>query len=406
MFEQPSGALAGLRVIDFSRVLGGPYGTQLLADHGAEVIKVEPPQGDETREWGPPFEPPEESGKKRSSYYLAINRNKRGFALDLSKPEGRAVAFKLLEGADVMVENFKPGTLEKWGMGYEDVLKEQFPKLIHCRISGFGEDGPLGNFPGYDAVAQAMAGLISVNGAPESGPVRMGVPIIDLATGLNAVIGILMALFERQRSGQGQFIETTLYDTGISLMHPHGINWLMSGKEPALTGNAHTNVAPYDLFETASGPIFLGIGNTGQFEKACKLLGREDLATDPRYATNALRLENRSALTVDLAAALGSREAEPICLELLKAGVPAGPAHTIGQVLSHDHTKARKMVIDEEECKGIASPIKLSRTPGERKDTPPRFGGDARDILAGLGYDETAAEALIASGIVPVQGKD
>ncbi len=406
MTEQHSGALSGLRVVDFSRVLGGPYGTQLLADHGAEVIKVEPPQGDETREWGPPFEPAEESGKKRSSYYLAINRNKCGFALDLSKPEGREVAFKLLEDADVMVENFKPGTLEKWGMGYEKVLKERFPKLVHCRISGFGEDGPLGYFPGYDAVAQAMAGLISVNGSPESGPVRIGIPIIDLATGLNAVIGIMMALFERQRSGKGQFIEATLYDTGISLMHPHGINWLMSGKEPKLTGNAHSNVAPYDLFDTATGPIFMGIGNSGQFEKACKLLGREDLAQDPRYATNALRLENLETLTVELATALASRDGEAFCLELLKAGVPAGPAHTVGQVMSHEHTLAREMVINEKDVKGIATPIKLSRTPSTRREAPPRFGGEAQKILSGLGYDEAAIDELIASGIVPIPNKD
>jgi len=405
MTDHPTGALKGLRVIDFSRVLGGPYGTQLLADHGAEVIKVEPPQGDETREWGPPFEPEEESGKKRSSYYLAINRNKRGFALDLSKPEGREIAFKLLEDADVMVENFKPGTLEKWGMGYEEVLKERFPRLIHCRISGFGDDGPYGNFPGYDAVAQAMTGLISVNGAPESGPVRIGIPIVDLASGLNAVIGIMMAIFERQTSGKGQFIETALYDVGVSLLHPYGINWLMSGKEPVLTGNAHSNVAPYDLFETASGPIFFGIGNTRQFEKACALLAREDLSADPRFATNALRLEHREALTAELATALKSRDGEAFCTELLKAGVPAGPAHTVGEMLTHDHTKAREMVIDEESCKGIATPIKLSRTPANRTEAPPRFGGEARDILAGLGYAESEIDNLIQSGIVPVDPK-
>jgi formyl-CoA transferase len=291
-------------------------------------------------------------------------------------------------------------------MGYDDVLKARFPKLIHCRISGFGQDGPLGQFPGYDAVAQAMTGLISVNGAPESGPVRIGIPIIDLASGLNAVIGILMALFERQRSGHGQFIETTLYDTGVSLMHPHGINWLMSGKEPALTGNAHPNVAPYDLFDTATGKIFLGIGNTRQFEKACTLLSREDLASDPRYATNALRLENRTALTAELAAALAARDGEAFCLELLKAGVPAGPAHTVGEVLSHPHTAARGMVIDEDTVKGIATPIKLSRTPSTRRATPPRFGGEAHEILAGLGYDDIAIAELINSGAVPLAKKD
>ncbi len=403
MNDKVSGALSGLRVIDFSRVLGGPYGTQLLADHGAEVIKVEPPQGDETREWGPPFEPVEASGKKRSSYYLAINRNKRGFALDLSKPEGREVAYRLLESADVMVENFKPGTLEKWGMGFEEVLKARFPRLIHCRISGFGSDGPLGGYPGYDAVAQAMSGLISINGSKASGPVRIGAPVIDIASGLNAVIGILMALYERQSSGLGQSVEATLYDTGISLLHPHGINWLMSGKEPALTGNAHSNVAPYDLFETKTGPLFLGVGNDGQFRKACQLLGCEELLEDARFSTNALRLKHREALTALLAEVLKTLEAEPLSRALLEAGVPAGPANTVGQVLSHPHTHARNMVINKDDCKGMATPIKLSRNPAMSSTAPPAFGGDARQILVELGYDEGAIDSLIAEGIVPLK---
>lgn len=397
-------ALAGLRIIDFTRVLGGPSATQILADHGADVIKVEPPQGDETREWGPPFEAAEASGKKRSSYYLAINRSKRGIALDLRTPEGRDIAFRLLESADVMIENFKPGTLEKWGMGYEEVLAEKFPKLIHARISGFGEHGPLGHYPGYDAVAQAMSGLISVNGAPESGPVRIGVPLVDLATGLNIVIGILMALQERHRSGKGQFVEATLYDTGLSLMHPHSANWLMSGKLPKLTGNAHTNVAPYDLFPTKKGMLFLGIGNDAQFAKACKLLGHPELATDPRFATNTLRLENREAMTAELSAILMTHEAEEISHALLEAGVPAGPAHNVGEALSHPHTMAREMVIEEDGYRGVASPIKFSRTPAAFHDTPPEFGEDTRDVLHELGFGDDDIAALIDRRIV--FGKD
>ena len=406
MSNPSKGALAGLRIIDFSRVLGGPYATQMLADHGADVIKVEPPAGDETREWGPPFEEAEPTGKKRSSYYLAINRNKRGFALDLSKPEGREVAFKLLEDADVMVENFKPGTLEKWGMGYEDVLKEKFPELIHARISGFGDNGPLANFPGYDAVAQAMTGLISVNGQESSGPVRIGVPVIDLASGLNAVIGIMMAVFERQASGRGQFVETTLYDTGVSLMHPHSINWLMSGKEPQLTGNAHTNVAPYDLFETAKGSMFLGIGNDRQFAKAAKVLGKPELATDPRFTTNSLRLKNRKALTVELNEILKTHEAAEVCHELLLAGVPAGPAHTVGEVLSHPQTLARDMVLEEDGYKGVGTPVKFSRTPGGFHTKPPTYGGDSAEVLQGLGYDEAEIAQLVEAGIVPIAPKE
>lgn len=201
MSEASSGALAGIKVIDLSRVLGGPYCTQMLGDHGAEIIKVEPPQGDETRTWGPPFQ------GDAASYFIGVNRNKRGIVLDLSKPQGREVLFRLLDGADVLVENFKTGTLEKWGMGYEDVLKARFPRLIHCRVSGFGADGPLGGYPGYDAVVQGMAGLMSVNGEPDGAPVRVGVPVVDLATGMNATIAILMAVIERARSGKGQFVE-------------------------------------------------------------------------------------------------------------------------------------------------------------------------------------------------------
>ncbi len=396
----PQSALAGLRVIDFTRVLGGPSATQILADHGAEVIKIEPPQGDETREWGPPFEAAEASGKKRSSYYLAINRSKRGMAIDLKTDKGRALAFRLLETADVMIENFKPGTLEKWGMGYEEVLQAKFPKLIHARLSGFGENGPLGHYPGYDAVAQAMSGLISVNGAPESGPVRIGVPLVDLATGLNLVIGILMALQERHRSGKGQFVEATLYDTGLTLMHPHSANWLMSGKLPKLTGNAHTNVAPYDLFPTKTGMLFLGIGNDKQFAKACKLFGHPDLATDPRFATNSLRLENLAELTKELSAILMTHDAEAISHDLLEAGVPAGPAHNVGEALSHEHTKARGMVIEEDGYRGVASPIKFSRTPAAFHDKPPRFGQDTDRILNELGLSDEEIADLKATNIV------
>ncbi len=199
-----AGALAGLKVVDLSRVLGGPYCTQILSDHGASVIKVEPPGGDETRSWGPPFV------GDTASYFLGVNRNKRDIVVDLSKPEGREVVLRLLADADVLVDNFKTGTMEKWGLGFEAVLRERFPRLIHCRVSGFGADGPLGGAPGYDAVAQAIGGLMSVNGDPHSGPTRIGIPIVDMATGLNAVIGILLALAERQRSGLGQFVDATL----------------------------------------------------------------------------------------------------------------------------------------------------------------------------------------------------
>ena len=299
-------ALTGFRVIDLTRVLGGPYCTQILGDHGAEIIKVEPPQGDETRDWGPPF------AGDYASYFAGVNRNKRSIALDLSREQGRAVVMRLLEGADVLVENFKTGTLEKWGMGYEQCLKARYPRLIHLRVSGFGADGPLGGYPGYDAVVQACAGLISINGSPACGPVRVGTPLVDLRAGLIAVNGILMAALERERSGLGQSIEVTLYDSAISLLHPHAANWFMSGKTPQLAGDSHPNISPYDQFATASCRIFLAIGNDRQFRRLCEELGRPEMAADARFAGNAQRIANRAALTAELESLFAKRDGEAL----------------------------------------------------------------------------------------------
>ena len=232
------GALAGLKVVDLTRVLGGPYCTMILSDHGADVIKVEPPQGDETRDWGPPFDEAHDA-----SYFLGVNRNKRGLALDIGKPAGREVLMRLLQDADVLVENFKPGGMEKWGIGYA-TLEPLFPKLIHCRVSGFGAEGPLGGLPGYDAIVQAMVGLMSINGTSNTGPLRIGTAVVDIATGLYSTIAILMALQERARSGRGQFLDMTLHDCGIALLHPAAANYLLSGKPPVATGNPTATSRP------------------------------------------------------------------------------------------------------------------------------------------------------------------
>lgn len=388
-------ALSGIKVVDLSRVLGGPYCAQTLADHGAQVIKVEPPQGDETRSWGPPFD---DTGL--AAYYLGVNRNKQGMVIDLSRSEGRGIVLRLLEDADVLIENFKIGTMERWGLGYEEVLRERFPRLIHCRVSGFGADGPLGGAPGYDAVAQAMGGLMSINGSPESGATRIGVPIVDLTTGLSATIGVLLALAERNRSGVGQFVDATLYDTAISLLHPHASNWFISGNPPRRSGNAHPNIVPYDKYPTGTCEVFLGIGNSGQFRKFCAYLGKPELADDLRFVNNSDRIANRVALRELLEMELSHVDGHALCENLIAAGVPAGPVLSVPEVLTHPHTLHRKMAITTPTYTGTGIPVKLSRTPGDITRPSPAFGQHTRDVLHAHGYTPDEVQALLDEGVV------
>jgi formyl-CoA transferase len=388
------GALAGLKVVDLTRVLGGPYCTMILSDHGADVIKVEPPQGDETREWGPPFNEAHDA-----SYYLGVNRNKRGMALDLGKPAGRAVLLRLLEGADVLVENFKPGSMEKWGIGY-DTLAPLFPRLVHCRVSGFGADGPLGGLPGYDAIVQAMVGLMSVNGDKTTGPLRLGTPVVDLATGMYSTIGILMALQERARSGLGQYLDMTLHDCGMALLHPSAANFMLNGKRPVGVGNAHSNIAPYDTFPTATCDVFLAIGNDGQFRKLLTAIGREDLTADPRFISNAARVTNRVDLTKILTHAFATEDGQALSGRLSKLGLPAGPVLHVDEALVAPHTAARAMITEKDGFRALGTPIKLSRTPGGTRAVPPRFGEHSAAILAEHGYSADEIQELVSQGVL------
>jgi crotonobetainyl-CoA:carnitine CoA-transferase CaiB-like acyl-CoA transferase len=387
------GALEGLKVIDLSRVLGGPYCGQMLADHGAEVIKIEPPQGDETRLWGPPFD-----AEGISAYFAGINRNKRKIALDLSKAAGREVLLRLLEDADVLIENFKTGTMEKWGLGY-DTLSKTLPRLVHARVSGFGADGPLGGFPGYDAMVQASAGLVSVNGAPESGPVRIGVPVVDLSTGMNACIGVLMALYERNRSGKGQFIDVTLYDSAIALHQPHAPNYFMAGQKPKLHGNSHGNLAPYCNFPTRGRNIVVGAGNDGQFRKLCQMLGKPELADEPRFKTNKDRVVHKTELEAELRALTKDRDGESFANELMQNGVPSGAVMEVPDVMEHPHTRHRGMVWEKDGYRNVGNPVKLSRTPPAVRSKPRKFGIDTRAVLAERGYSAAEIDQLVASGV-------
>src|ERR1700751_312705 len=279
-----SAALAGIRVVDLSRVLAGPMCAQILSDHGAEVIKVESPSGDDTRALGPPF-----NADGDAAYYSSLNRGKTCIIIDLGRPRGREILERLLQNADVVIENFLPGTMEKWGISYEGGMRERFPRLIYCSITGFGTDGPLGKLPGYDAVLQAICGLMSVNGDATSGPMGVGAPIVDHLTGYTALVGILLALYARHTSGRGQRVEATLFDTALSLLVPHAANFFESGKAPGLLGSAHPNISPYDRFKCGDGDIFLGILNRAQFERFCTTIGRPDLAADERFSANASR---------------------------------------------------------------------------------------------------------------------
>ena len=369
-----TGSLQGIQVIDLSRVLGGPYCTQILGDHGADVLKIEPPQGDETRGWGPPFK------DGVSSYFTGLNRNKTGRVMDLTQPAQREELLALLANADVLVENFKTGTLEKWGLGF-DVLHAKFPRLVHCRVSGYGADGPLGGLPGYDAAIQALSGIMSVNGEAGGDALRVGLPVVDMVTGLNAALGIMFALNERQKSGLGQFVEAALYDCGISLLHPHAANHLMDGRTPRRSVNAHPNIYPYDTFATQTEPIFLAVGNDKQFASLCAVLGVDVLAIDPLFLTNAQRSVNRAALKQRLEAAQQHMACADLSAQLNAKGVPNAPILDVAQSLAHPHTAHRNMVVkktfgdgsNSRDYSGIGSPIKLSRTPASYRLPPPIF---------------------------------
>ncbi|WP_027013801.1 CaiB/BaiF CoA transferase family protein [Comamonas composti] len=359
-----TGALAGIKVLDLSRILGGPLCGQILGDHGADVLKVEPPQGDDTRSWGPPFQ------DGVASYYRGLNRNKRTQFLDLASDPGQQAVLALMAQADVVLENFKIGTMERWGIGWEQ-MRERFPSLVWCRVSGFGADGPLGAWPGYDAAVQAMTGLMSVNGQADGPALRVGLPVVDMVTGLNAVIGVLLALQERQRSGLGQLVDASLYDSGISLLHPHAANWFMSGKTPQRTGNAHPNIYPYDSFATGGSPVFLAVGNDRQFGLLCAHLDCQALAVDVRFATAGQRSSHRHELKPLLEEVLQAHDGPVLAEQLMALGVPAAPVLDVEAALEHPHTLHREMVVEmDDDYRGLGAPVKLSRTPASYRYKP------------------------------------
>lgn len=401
MTETPTAApLAGRRVLDLSRVLAGPWCTMVLADLGAEVTKVEHPRGgDDTRHWGPPYAGGE------SAYYLCANRNKRSIALDISKPEGQRIVRELAADADVLVENYKLGGLDKFGLDYAAIAAIN-PRIVYCSISGYGRTSPIAERPGYDYVIQAEGGLMSVTGPVDGEPMKVGVAVADLFTGMAAAQAILAALIAADRDGVGQHIDMALYDCQLAMLANVGSAALVAGSEPRRYGNGHPTVVPYQLFDTSDGQVVIAVGNDAQFAAMCtKLLGRADLAADERFATNSARVSNREALLAELIPLIAAKPTAWWLDGLREAGVPTGEVRGVGAALAAPETAARGMVATvphptAEQVKLVASPLKLGRTPVVDPVAPPLLGQDSREVLARLGYDGAIIDRLIADGIV------
>jgi formyl-CoA transferase len=375
--------LQGIRVLDLSRVLAGPYCTMVLGDLGADVIKVEPPEGDETRGWGPPFAGGE------SAYYLCVNRNKRGIVVDLKTDEGKKVLRELALQSDVLVENFRPDTLKKFDLDFE-TLYELNPKLIYCSITGFGQTGSMKDKPGYDFMIQATGGLMSISGEPEGEPMKTGVAVVDLFAGQNAVIAILAALQARTLTGRGQHLDIALFDSQLGWLANVASNYLISGKLPQRHGNAHPNIVPYQSFQASDGWFAIAVGNDRQFARLCDLLGRPELGTDGKFVTNSARVENRKELISLLASIFKTASVSDWLTKLDAAEIPCGPINNFEQVFSMPNVKEREMLVKMShptigELPLVASPLKMSETPVEYRLPPPLMGEHTEEILRELG---------------------
>jgi crotonobetainyl-CoA:carnitine CoA-transferase CaiB-like acyl-CoA transferase len=406
----PAMALSGLRVLDLSRVLAGPWCTQTLADLGADVIKVERPgSGDDTRGWGPPFLK-DQSGADtaEAAYYLGTNRNKRSVTIDLAHPEGQALVRRLALRADVMVENFKVGDMARYGLDAGAMLALN-PRLVYCSVTGFGQTGPYRDRAGYDYAIQGIGGLMSVTGErddrPGGGPQKVGVAVADLFTGMYATVAILAALRHRDATGQGQAIDMALLDTQVAMLANLGANYLVTGQPPGRAGNAHQNIVPYQVFEVADGHLILAVGNDGQFTRLCTVAGCPELATDPRFARNADRVRHRETLVPLLAERLRRRAKADWLAALEAAKVPCGPINHLGEVFDDPQVRARQMVTTMPhplagELRLVSSPIKLSATPVQPRRAPPLLGQHTDEVLAELSLSADERAALRAQGVV------
>jgi len=396
--------LAGIKVLDLSRVLAGPWASQTLADLGADVIKVERPGvGDDTRSWGPPWHT-DAQGEQLSAYFIAANRGKRSVTIDMATTEGQALVRDLAQRSDILIENFKVGDMQRRGLDYGS-LQALNPQLIYCSITGFGQTGPYKERPGYDFMIQGMSGLMSITGEPEAksndGPQKVGVAVADVLTGLYATIAILAAVQERQRSGLGQSIDMSLFDVMAASLANQASNYLVSGVAPDRLGNSHPNVVPYQTFATLDGYIIVAVGNDSQFRKLCAAIGKPNLGEDPLYLSNALRVAHRESLVVEIQASMVNQSMDQWLEILESAGVPCGPINTIDRLFSDPQTRERGTQLDLEGMPLVANPIKYSRSEIHYGIKPPELGVDTDRVLeSALGLDQAAIEALRAQGIV------
>ena len=394
------GPLSHIRVLDLSRIMAGPWSGQILADLGADVIKIERAgEGDDTRRWGPPFLK-DKDGKptKESGYYLSVNRGKRSVALDLKSDEGRAAVRALAARSDIVLENFKAGTLERMGLGYED-LRQVNPRLIYCSITGFGLTGPMKDDAAYDFMIQAMGGLMSVTGAPDDapggGPQKVGVPIVDIMTGMYATIGVLAALANREKTGKGDHIDLAMLDVSVAMLANQAMNYLVSGAPPVRRGNRHPNIQPQNVYPVADGHIVLAVGNDGQFRKFAEVIGMPELADNPDFATNPGRVENLPALEAILLEALAKNGVDHWVAAFARAGVPSGPINTVDRVFEEPQVQHRKMLRDiphplSGDLKQVVSPLNFRNAPLSFDKAPPLLGEHTDDVLRALGLETTA----------------
>ena len=391
---QLQGPLAGVRVLDLSRVLAGPWATQTLADLGAEVIKIERPgAGDDTRHWGPPFTTTTDGSKGDAAYFLCANRGKKSVALDIATPEGAEAVRRLAATCDVVVENFKTDGLKKYGLDYASLATVN-PKLVYCSITGFGQDGPDAHRAGYDYMIQAMGGLMSITGQPDGAlgaePMKVGVAVVDLFTGLYASNAILAALWHARATGEGQHVDIALFDVQAAMLANQATNWFVSGTAPTRMGNAHPNLSPYQPFPCSDGMVVIAVGNDGQFRALAKALGVEPMGADPRFSTNALRVQHRAELSPALSVLTAGFTMKGLMAALEAAGVPCGPVNTIDQVFEEPQALHRGLTVEQSRpdlatpIRTVASPIRLSKTPVRYDAPPPKLGQDTEAVLAAL----------------------